>query len=129
MISAEGCSSVHATASVTSEVPYANQIQFVMPVMRGYWKPMKMLVVQLENSESVLFTGSLFSTILNENATFWMAGTGSSLTEYTTLKSTFGSGWSTSVNNYGTKITVLSEMSMVKLAVKPSAFRNAKVES
>ena len=128
VISAEGCSSVHATASVTSEVPYAESDTICNAGDEGVLEANEDVNwYELENSESVLFTGSLFSTIANENATFWMAGTGSSLTEYTTLKSTFGSGWSASVNNYGTKITVLSEMSIVGLAVKPSASGTLKL--
>ena len=119
-VSATGCTSVNASTTVTSEVPYAEHDTVCMSGDAASIEASEIVKwYDAENALTEIATGQIFSPIVNSNETYWMGGAGSALTEHTTLKSAFTGGWGASVNNYGTKITVISQINITGITANP----------
>ncbi len=109
-VSATGCTSVDATTTVTSEVPYAESDTVCLVGDEAGLEASE--IVKWFDSESAtteIATAQIFSPIVDANITYWMGGTGSALTQNTTLGSGVGSGWNAGTNNYGRKISILAD--------------------
>ena len=109
-ISATGCTSVNASTTVTSEVPYAESDTVCMVGDEAGLEASE--TVKWYDSESAtteIATAQIFSPTVNANVTYWMGGAGSALTQNTTLGSSVGSGWNAGTNNYGRKISILAD--------------------
>tara|TARA_Y100000589_G_scaffold92405_1_gene87211 strand:+ start:3424 stop:5826 length:2403 start_codon:yes stop_codon:yes gene_type:complete len=127
-VSATGCTSVNATTTVTSEVPYAEADTVCMSGDAASIEASEVVKwYDAENALTEIATGEVFSPMVNSNITYWMGGAGSALTEYTTLKSSFAGGWGASVSNYGTKITVVSQINITEITVNPVAAGTLKL--
>ena len=109
-VSATGCTSVNASTTVTSEVPYAESDTVCMVGDEAGLEASETVKwYDSENSSTEIVTGQIFSPIVNANITYWMGGAGSALTQNTTLGSSVGSGWNAGTNNYGRKISILAD--------------------
>ena len=109
-VSATGCTSVNASTTVTSEVPYAESDTVCMVGDEAGLEASE--TVKWYDSESAtteIATAQIFSPTVNANVTYWMGGAGSALTQNTTLGSSVGSGWNAGTNNYGRKISILAD--------------------
>jgi hypothetical protein len=122
VVSANGCASVTSSfASVTSEVPYAETDTVCNAGDEANIEASE--TVKWYNSEIAeyeLITGQIFSPVVANNTTYWMGGTGSGFTQYTTLKSVINSEWGTVPSHYGRKITVNSELNIDAVSVSVS---------
>lgn len=119
VVAASGCTSVEATATITSSVPFADddtvctsglQAELVASESVDWYAS--------EVSASALATGATYNPVINSNTTFWMAGSGASAEPYTTLSSSVGGGWNSGTANYGRKIEVLTELSIDGISVE-----------
>lgn len=120
VVSAVGCASVNSSAIVTSEVPYAEFDTVCLVGAEAILEASE--VVKWYDSEInvlELTTNQVYTPIVNSNTTYWMGGAGSSLTEYTTLKTASITGWGANPSNYGNKIIIISEISITGITVKP----------
>ncbi len=127
-VSATGCSSVNASVIIDSEVPYAEADTICASGEEAEIvanETVKWYTSETDPSE--ILTDAIFTPTVNSNTTYWMGGAGSALTEYTTLKTQAISGWGASTSNYGNKITVLSEISITGITVKPIAAGTLKM--
>lgn len=107
---ATGCTSVNATTTVTSEVPFAESDTVCMVGDEAGLEASETVKwYDSENAITEIATGQFFSPIVNANITYWMGGAGSALTQNTTLGSGVGSGWNAGTNNYGRKISILAD--------------------
>lgn len=117
-VSANGCSSVSATAVVNSDVPYAESDTVCLPGMNAFLEASEEVRwYATEASESPMETGDIFEPTVNNNTTYWMSPSGSPLTQYSTLLSSFPAGWNGSVANYARKIEVISELTLDAVSV------------
>ncbi len=120
IVSASGCSSVNATTSVTSEVPYAKADTICSSGSDANLVASEIVAwYSSESSPTILSTSQTYTPTVNSNSTFWMGGAGSAQQTYTTLKSSFDGGWGAGTGNYGTRIEVLSELTINAITVSP----------
>jgi len=127
-VSATGCTSVNATTTVTSEVPYAESDTVCIVGDEALIEASESVKwYDSQNATTEITTAQVFSPIINTNITYWMGGTGSALTEHTTLKSSFSGGWGASVSNYGSKITVISQINITEITLNPVAAGTLKL--
>ena len=120
IVTATGCSPVNATATVTSEVPYADADTICASGDDANLVASEIVAwYSSESSPTILSTSQVYIPTVNSNTTFWMGGAGSALQTYSTLKSAFSGGWGAGTDNYGTKIEVLSDLNIDAITVKP----------
>ena len=128
-VSATGCSSVNATATVTSEVPYAESDTICLAGDQATIEASE--VVKWFDSESAtieIATQQVLNPIVNSTSTYWMGGAGSALTQNSTLGSGVGSGWNAGTNNYGRKISILAdEVNIDAVSVTAEASGSVKI--
>jgi hypothetical protein len=127
-VSASGCPSVNSSATVTSEVPYADHDTICLAGDQATIEASE--VVKWFDSESAttaIVTQQIFNPTVNSTSTYWMGGAGSALTEYTTLKASISSGWGPVPSNYGRKITVISELNIDAISVSVSSGGSLKM--
>lgn len=117
-VNATGCSSVTDNVVVTSSLPTVNHdticqedLAFLMANTSVDW-------FANQTGGSVLSSGATFEPFVSGNTTFWVEASGAANQESTTLKSAFnGTGWQASSQVYGTKLTVLTELTLKSVDV------------
>ena len=129
IVSASGCSSVNASATVTSEVPYAdNDTVCTSGDVADFVASETVKWYDSETAPSELETGVTFNPTINANTTYWLGGAGSALTQYSTLGTSVGAGWNSGTSNYGRKITILAdEVSIDAVSVTAASAGNIKL--
>lgn len=128
IVSASGCPSVSESATITSEVPFADAdticysgdvVNLVASETVNWYSS--------ETTQTILSTSQTYTPIVNSNTIYWMEGAGSTQQSYTTLKSAFDGGWNAGTGNYGTKIDILSDLNIDAITVSPSASGTLKL--
>jgi hypothetical protein len=120
IVSATGCSSVNATASVTSDVPYADADTICSSGDDANLVASEIVAwYGSESSPTILTTSQVYTPTVNSNTTYWMGGAGNAQQSYTTLKPSYNGGWGAGTGNYGTKIEVLSDLNIDAITVSP----------
>lgn len=118
IVSATGCSSVNASATVTSSLPYATNDTICKAGDQATItasETVKWYAAQSGGSE--LATSQTYTPTVNSNTTYWMGGTGAAATNYTTMKTSFAGGWQANSQVYGNKLTVLAEITISAVTV------------
>jgi hypothetical protein len=117
-VSASGCSSVNASATVTSSVPSANNF-----VTCNAGDKATLTASASVNwyssavSSTVLSTGITYQPSPSINTTYWMGGTGASSVSHTTMKTAFSGGWQANAQVYASKLIIASELSIDEVYV------------
>jgi hypothetical protein len=119
-VAAIGCSSVNGSATVTSKVPSADDVIICAAGTADINASESVNWYATANSPTVLATGLTYSPTVNSNSTFYIAGTGSSTTSYTTLKTSLAGGWQANSQVYGTKFTALVALVIDQVTVNAS---------
>lgn len=122
-VSATGCSSIQSTATVTSKAPFADNV--IVCSANGVANLQASEVVNwyaTEQSNTILATSDQYDyqTIGTQGTTLWMGGTGAQATSYSTLKSDFTGGWQADAQVYGTKLEVLTDITLDAVTVHPN---------
>lgn len=122
VISASGCNAVQSTAIVTSSVPFADDDTVCTSGLQAELVASESVDwFASEVSASALATGTTYNPVINNNTTFWIAGSGAAATNYTTMKSAFGNtGWAANQSVYANKLTVETEITIDAVSVDPS---------
>jgi hypothetical protein len=121
-VSATGCSSVQASAVVTSNAPYADDV--VVCAANGVANIEASEVVNwyaTEQSNTILSTSDQYDyqTVGTQGTTLWMGGTGAQATQYNTLKTDFSGGWQADAQVYATKLDILTDVTLDAVTVHP----------
>ena len=122
-VSATGCSSIQASATVTSKAPFADDV--LVCSANGVANMQASEVVNwyaTEQSSTILATSDQYDyqTVGTQGTTLWMGGTGAQATEYATLKSDFSGGWQADAQVYATKLDILTDVTLNAVTVHPS---------
>lgn len=112
-VSASGCSSVDASATVTSSVPSAtndticnsgNQATITASESVNWYGS--------SVSSTALSTGTVYKPSPSVNTTYWMGGTGAASVSHTTMKTAFSGGWQAGGQVYASKLIVAAELTI-----------------
>jgi GH18 family chitinase len=116
-VAAIGCSSVNGSATVTSKVPSADDVVICAAGTADLTASESVNWYATSNSTTILATGTTYSPTVNSNTTYYIAGTGSSSTSYTTMKTAVSGGWQANSQVYGTKFTALVDLTIDQVTV------------
>ena len=120
IVSASGCAAVQATATVTSKAPYAdNDTVCKAGDQASLTASESVNWYSSEVSSTILATGTTYTPTVSGNTTFWMGGTGAQATQHTTMKSAFAGGWQANSQVYGSKLTVLQDLTIDAVTLNP----------
>lgn len=119
-VAAIGCSSVNGSATVNSSVPSADDVLICAAGEANLTASESVNWYATLNSTTILTTGTTYSPRVNSNTTFYIEGTGSSSTSYTTMKTAVAGGWQANSQVYGTKITALVDLTIDEVTVNAS---------
>lgn len=118
IVSASGCSSVNASATVTSSVPFAeNDTVCNVGDQADLTASEAVNWYSSASSTTVLATGSTYQPTVSANTTYWMGGTGTAATSYTTMKTAFSGGWQAGSQVYASKLIVATELTIDEVSV------------
>lgn len=117
-VSATGCSSVSDNVLVTSSLPSVNNDTICQEDLALLSSSTSVDWYANQTGGSVLSSGATYEPFVSVNSTFWVEASGANNQESTTLKSAFNStGWQASSQVYGTKLTVLTELTLKSVDV------------
>ncbi len=116
-VAAIGCSSVNGSATVTSSVPSADDVVICAAGSADLTASESVNWYATSNSSTILATGITYSPTVNSNSTYYIEGTGSSSTSYTTMKTAFAGGWQAGGQVYATKFTALVDITIDQVTV------------
>jgi hypothetical protein len=117
-VSASGCSSVNASATVTSSVPSAtndtvcnggDQATITASESVNWYSS--------SVSATVLATGSTYQPSPSSTTTYYMGGTGAASVSHTTMKTAFTGGWQANSQVYASKLIIAADLTIDEVYV------------